>query len=110
MELVVDIRKEKEYLKKHCAKSLRISPSELYQDSLGLKSLKNMKPTEIVIMGDDIKSAEEFRSFLSSLSWQPKVKVYEGGMDAWIASGKPYLSQPSIISKIREQLPRLFAG
>lgn len=108
MALIVDIRREEDYQKLHNLRSVRIAPTELYDDSPGLNAVKRMKPDEVLLMGDNIKTAEEYRSFLSGLSWQPKVEVYKGGMEAWVNEGKPYLSYPMLFGNIRLNPPVFF--
>ena len=110
MSMIVDIRSEEDYQKRHNLRSLRIAPDEMYTDCPSLRIIQNVKPEELLIMADNYQRAEEFKGYLASLSWQPNVKVYEGGMDAWIAEGKPYISYPVLFGNLRLNPPVFFLG
>lgn len=108
MSLIVDIRPEEEYQSVHNYRSLRIEPECLYENSPGLQTLKRMKPDSITIMASNTELAHEYKNFLTALSWQPQVEIYKGGMDSWIAEGKPYISSPKIIGNLRFNPPVFF--
>ncbi|MAF90760.1 MAG: rhodanese-like domain-containing protein [Bdellovibrionota bacterium] len=108
MSMIVDIRSEEDYLRRHNLRSLRISPEELLADTPSLREIKKIKPEKLVIMSDDIKKAEEMKCFLRSQKWHPQVEIYEGGMDRWVAEGNPYVSNPVIFGNIRLNPPVLF--
>lgn len=108
MSMIVDIRSEEDYLRRHNLRSLRISPAELIADSPSLREIKKIKPEKLVIMSDDHSKAEVMKCFLRSQKWHPEVEIYEGGMDRWIAEGNPYVSNPVIFGKVRMNPPVLF--
>lgn len=89
MAMILDVRNEEDFQTRHNFRSIRIPFDQIDQEHI--HGLEELHPEEILIMADNQmqgdRSVEKLKSL--SLDWNPKIKVYNGGMDAWMADGKP---------------------